>query len=52
MNTKNNQSSKRFRLKSIDEYTFIAFRKFCGKIIFHGLPFIFAYNTCNRKNNK
>ena len=61
MNTKINQSSKRVRLQSIDEHIFTAFRKFCGKIIFHGLPFIFAYNlrspkiikaACNRKNNK
>ena len=52
MNTKNNQNSKRFMLQSIDKY---------GKIIFHGLPFIFAYNlkspkiikaAYNGKNNK
>ena len=44
MNTKNNQSSKRFRLQNIDENIFTAFRKFYGKIVFHGLPFIFVYN--------
>ena len=61
MNTKNNQNSRRFRLQSIDEHIFISFRKFYGKIIVHGLPFIFAYNlkspkiikaAYNRKNNK
>ena len=61
MNTKNNQSSKRFRLQSTGEYIFIVFREFYGKIIFHDLPFVFAFDlispkiikaACNRKNNK
>ena len=42
--SKNNQSSKRFRLQNIDEYIFIAFRKFHGKIIFHGLPYFEQFN--------
>ena len=49
MNTKNNQNSRRFRLQSIDEHIFISFRKFYGKIIVHGLPFIFAYNLKSPK---
>ena len=59
--SKNNQNSKRFRLKNIDEHIFIAFWKFYSKIIFHGLPFNFTCNlkspkiikaAYNRKNNK
>ena len=47
--SKSNESSKRFALQNIDEYIFIAFQKLYGKIIFHGLPFIFVYNLISPK---
>ena len=47
--SKNNQSLKRFRLQNFIEYIFISCRKFYGKIIYHGLPFIFAFNSISPK---
>ena len=51
MTTKNNQSSKKFRLQRIDECVFIAFRKFYGKFYTLISPKIIK-PACNRKDSK